>query len=384
MPSREGGVEVVVEELSTRMAALGHEVSVYSRKGHNVVGSEFDGPLFEQDEYEWRGVHVRQVPTIDIKGLAAVTSSYSSMRAAVASKPDVIHVHAEGPSAAIGMARRAGIRAVATIHGLDWQRAKWGKLASRYIKHGEAVAAKKADEIIVLSEGVRAYFLSEYGRETRFVPNGITPVPPVKPHVIRQKYGLEEDGYVLFLGCIVPEKGLHYLVEAWRQVNTGMCLVIAGGPSDSQKYYEQILQRAKGDARVLLVGFVQGQELRELYSNAAVFVLPSDFEGMPMGLLEAMSYGRCCLTSDISECVDVLAETGVTFAKGNVASLAHELTRLLKDKELRVGLGLRALERVSAKYDWDSVVERTLELYQHKTANEGAGRWPGKESSTVR
>lgn len=154
MPSREGGVEVVVTELATRMAALGHDVTVYNRGGHNVAGAQFDARPVSW----YQGVHIKTVRTLDVRGLAALTSSFTATKAALADKPDLIHFHAEGPCACIGMARRAGVRTIATIHGLDWQRAKWGKLASTYIRHGESVAAHQADEIIVLSKNMRDYF----------------------------------------------------------------------------------------------------------------------------------------------------------------------------------------------------------------------------------
>lgn len=360
MPSREGGVEVVVEELSTRMASLGHEVTVYSRRGHNVAGVEYDGVKVT----EYKGVIVKEVPTLDVRGLAALTSSYYATKAALADKPDVIHFHAEGPCAMIGMAKRMGVRTVATIHGLDWQRAKWGKIASCYIKHGEAIAAKQADGVIVLSENVRDYFQREYGRETVFIPNGIDPKHPVAPEIIKARYGLKSSGYVLYLGRIVPEKGLHYLLEAFAGIDTDKRLVIAGGSSDSGSYFDEIRHAAQADTRVLFTGYVQGAELDELYSNCMLYTLPSDLEGMPMSLLEAMAYGCCCLTSDIPECAAVLDGTGATFRAGDVESLRKKLEELINNPEAAMRMGEQARERAMSKYDWDQVVEKTLALYE--------------------
>ncbi len=220
IPSREGGVEVVVEELATRMAALGHDVTVYNRAGHNVAGSEFDERANRGGDYEYHGVHIKTVQTLDIRGAAALTSSYFATKVAIADKPDVIHFHAEGPSAMIGMAKHAGIRSVATIHGLDWQRAKWGWLASRYLKHGEQAAATKADEIIVLSRSVQRYFEQTYGHKTNFIPNGVSIKEPVNADLITKRYGLTCGSYILFLGRIVPEKGVHYLIEAYKALDT--------------------------------------------------------------------------------------------------------------------------------------------------------------------
>jgi len=363
IPSREGGVEVVVEELATRMAALGHDVTVYNRAGHNVAGSEFDERANRGGEYEYHGVHIKTVQALDIRGAAALTSSYFATKAAIADKPDVIHFHAEGPSAMIGMARRAGIRSVATIHGLDWQRAKWGRLASRYLKHGEQVAATKADEIIVLSRSAQHYFEQTYGRKTNYIPNGVSIKESVNADLITKRYGLTCGSYILFLGRIVPEKGVHYLIEAYKALDTDKRLVIAGGSSDSNEYYEHVQELAEDDHRIIFTGFVQGRLLEELYSNAYLYVLPSDLEGMPMSLLEAMSYGLCCVTSDITECAEVLAGNGRTFPRGSADSLRRVLSNLIDNADSISRLSQHARAHVQSSYSWDTAVENTIKLY---------------------
>lgn len=183
--SREGGVEVVVTELARRMVELGHEVTLYDRSGSDVMtgcAADCRGRVID-------GVHVVPVKTIDKKGLAALSSSYFATRAAIKDRPDVIHYHAEGPCVPLPLAKLAGIRTVATIHGLDWQRAKWGRLASTYIKMGERAAATKADGLVVLSKSAQSYFQDVYGRTTTFIPNGIEPKQyrPVKQ--IKDKWG---------------------------------------------------------------------------------------------------------------------------------------------------------------------------------------------------
>ena len=279
IPSREGGIEIVVDELATRMAAKGHKVIAYNRKGHNVAGAEFDGNVHSANKpFVYNGVRVVPVPTFEAKGLAALTSSFFATLKAIAAKPDVIHYHAEGPCVMLRLAHWAGIRTVATIHGLDWQRAKWGKFASMYLKLGERTAARCADEVIVLSRGVQEYFQRTYGRSTRLIPNGIEPVESVAADLIAKKWGLVKDSYVLFLGRIVPEKGVHYLIDAFKRLDTGKRLVIAGGASDSAEYYESVRKAAGSDPRIVLAGFTQGAELAELYSNAYAYVLPSDLE----------------------------------------------------------------------------------------------------------
>ena len=245
IPSREGGVEIVVDELSARMSARGNRVVVYNRKGHNVAGAEFDDTVNASDKpFSYQGVHVVPVTTFDAKGMAALSSSFFATLKAIAAKPDVIHYHAEGPCVMLRLAHWAGIRTVATIHGLDWQRAKWGRFASTYLKFGERTAAKCADEVIVLSRNMQEYFKNTYGRDTRFIPNGIERKQLVTAQEITSEYGLHKDDYILFLGRIVPEKGVHYLIDAFGKLDTDKKLVIAGGSSDSTEYYEQVKQMA--------------------------------------------------------------------------------------------------------------------------------------------
>jgi glycosyltransferase involved in cell wall biosynthesis len=358
--SREGGVEVVVTELAKRMAALGHEVTCYDRSGSDVM----TGDVAETRERIIDGVRVVPVKTIDKKGLAAASASYYATKAAIADKPDVIHFHAEGPCVCLPLAQRAGIRTVATIHGLDWQRAKWGKLGSAYIKHGERAAVKSADEIIVLSRSAQEYFEQIYNRKTVFIPNGINPKESRPADEIRQRWGLEDGSYVLFLGRLVPEKRPELLIDAFKNIETDKRLVIAGGGSDTSKYEQQLHAQAKSDPRVLFTGFVTGEPLAELYSNAFCYALPSDVEGMPMSLLEAMAYGRACITSDIPECSDVLAGTGVMFSCGDVSALREVLTTLLANPVHVIELGAAAKARVESEYGWDSVVKQTLGVYK--------------------
>ena len=371
IPSREGGIEIVVEELATRMAARGNRVVAYNRKGHNVAGAEFDDTVNTSNEpFFYRGVHVIPVTTVDAKGMAALSSSFFATLKAIAAKPDVIHYHAEGPCVMLRLAHWAGIRTVATIHGLDWQRAKWGKFASTYLKFGERTAARCADEVIVLSRNMQEYFKNTYGRDTWFIPNGIERKQPVAAQKITNKYGLHKDDYMLFLGRIVPEKGVHYLIEAFRKLDTDKKLVIAGGASDSTEYYEQIKQMAAQDPRIILTGFVQGRMLQELYSNAYIYVLPSDLEGMPMSLLEAMSYGNCCLTSDIAECAEVVGDKAASFAHGSADALYEALQDLVQHPQKVQEYKDQAADFITGKYSWDSVVDQTLALYEGKKGGE--------------
>lgn len=361
IPSREGGIEIVVEELSTRMVALGHEVTCYNRRGHHVSGREFDAGRLDA----YKGVNLKSVLTIDRRGLAALTSSFFAAFRVAFGKYDAVHFHAEGTCAMLWLPKVFGKRCVATVHGLDWKREKWkGGFASKYIKFGEKVAVKFADEIIVLSKSVQNYFKQTYGRETRFIPNGVNRPEVIEANLITKNFGLIKDSYILFLGRIVPEKGLRYLVEAYRKLNTDKKLVIAGGASDTDDFMNEIKALANGDDRIIFTGFVSGQTLEELYSNAYIYTLPSDLEGMPLSLLEAMSYGNCCVVSDIAECVEVVEDKAVVFKKSNVADLKEKLQMLCDDNSLTQKYKNVATEFICQKYSWDDVVSKTIELYE--------------------
>lgn len=356
IPSREGGVEVVVEELATRMAALGHSVTCYNRSGHHVSGKAYDG----SNARSLKGVRIKKVPTLDKKGLAALTSSFFASLACAFGRYDAVHIHAEGPAAMCLIPKLTGKKVVVTVHGLDWARAKWSRAASAYIKFGERQAVRHADHIIVLSRDVKNYFMETYGRKTIFIPNGATRPERREPDLIRQ-WGLEKGSYVLFLGRIVPEKGISYLIEAWKGISTDKKLVITGGSSDTEDYMNE-MKRLAGD-NVIFTGFQQGEVLDELYSNCYIYCLPSDLEGMPLSLLEAMSYGCCCLVSDIPECTEVVGDKAAVFRKGSTADLREKLRELIENEELAEHYRKGAADYILKKYDWDKITGKTLSLY---------------------
>lgn len=360
IPSREGGIEIVVEELATRMAKKSHSVTCYNRKGHNVAGSEFDGTKLKT----YKGVTLQEVFTIDKRGLAAMTASVSASLRAALGNYDVVHIHAEGPAFMCWLPKLFGKKVIVTIHGLDHQRAKWGKFASWYIRSGEKNAVRFADEIIVLSKGVQDYFQNTYGRTTRFIPNGVNKAKLRKARQITEKWGLTKDSYILYLGRIVPEKGERYLIEAFKHTKTDKKLVIAGGSSDTQAFMDELKSLAKDDDRIIFTGFVQGEILEELYSNPYIYTLPSDLEGMPLSLLEAMSYGNCCLTSDIPECAEVVEDKALLFRKSDVSDLKTKLQNACDHPEMVETYKAQAEEFIRRKYNWDDVVEKTLKLYQ--------------------
>lgn len=360
IPSREGGIEIVVEELSTRMVNLGNNVVCYNRIGHHIAGNDFD----VEKRSDFKGVVLKDVFTVNRPGLAAMTSSvFSSIRAAFG-KYDVVHIHAEGPAFMCWLPKLMGKKVVVTIHGLDWARAKWGKFASWYIKRGEKNAVKYADVIIVLSEGVKNYFWKTYHRETKFIPNGVDKPEIKKAKLIKEKWGLEKDTYILYLGRIVPEKGEKYLIDAFKKIKNDKKLVIAGGSSDTSSFMSELKSMAKDDYRIIFTGFIQGRVLEELYSNAYVYCLPSDLEGMPLSLLEAMSYGNCCLVSNIPECTEVVEDKAVIFCMGNTESLQEKLEWLISNPNEVDRYKNVSADFICKKYNWDDVVDKTLKSYR--------------------
>lgn len=359
IPTREGGVEIVVSELSTRLVVKGHRVDAYNRRGSHVSGKEFVSRIGK----EYEGIRIITIPTFENKSLNAIVYSFLASVRALFGGYDIIHYHAEGPCAMLWLPKLFGKRVVATIHGLDWQRSKWGNFASRVLKFGEKMASRHADEIIVLSANMQDYFKKTYGRDTVYISNGIARQERVKAEKIAKKWNLHEEEYILFLARIVPEKGAHYLIEAYKQLRTDKKLVIAGGSSHSMDYFQELKALAGQNENIIFTDFVGGRDLEELFSNAYVFVLPSDVEGMAIGLLEAMSYGNCCLVSDIPENTEVVENKAISFKRSNVQDLKKQLEELIADPEKVKQYKKEAADFICQKYNWDCIVDKTVDVY---------------------
>ena len=366
MPSREGGVEVVVEELATRMVERGYEVTCFNRMGHHVSGRQYKNEKVKK----YKGVRTVMVPTINKRGLAATSASISASFMAAYGNYDLVHFHAEGNCVFMWLVKLFGKRCIATVHGLDHQRAKWGKFARWYILLGEKVMVKYADEIIVLSQNVQNYFKDKYNRNTIYIPNGVNEPENVEADEITKLYGLKKDDYILFLGRIVPDKGITYLLDAYIKLEEKLGdklskkLVIAGGSSDTAEYQKELKGKAAGHEKIVFTDFIQGRVLRELYSNAYIYCLPSDLEGMPLSLLEAMSFGNCCLISDIPECISIVDDKAVSFEHSNEKSLEEQLEKLIFDEKSVHEYKKNSSNYILDKYNWEYVVDKTLILYQ--------------------
>lgn len=358
IPSNEGGIEKGVEQHAVRMVAHGNYVVAYNRCGHNVFGKEYDGKRLRS----YKGVKIVTIPTTNGKTCVPIYSLLATLHAIIC-RYDVISYRASGSCAMIPLAKLFGIRCVASLHGIDSQRDKWGGFARKYLEFGERMAAQKADVCLVLSRNMKEYIKDKYAKKAVLFANGVDAPEKKECNIIKEQFGLNKEDYLLSLGRIVPEKGLHYLIEAFRESNTNKKLVIAGGAEANSEYYEQLREMAKGDERVKFVGFVKGDTIAELYSNAYVFILPSNLEGMANALLEAMSYGNCCLVSDILENTEVVGNYAPHFKKGNVNDLRYKLQELLDNPQLVMQYKENAADYILKRYNWDKVVEQMLEVY---------------------
>lgn len=351
IPGREGGIEVVVEELSVRMASLGHRVYAYNRKSRRVPSRK-----------EFKSVRIITIPTIEKKSTDALIYSFFATIHALFGKYDVIHYHALGPSVMLIIPHLLRIPTVVTVHGLNYKTPKWRGIGEKYIYLGEKIVAKYADEIIVLSQKQKEYFKNVYNREAIFIPNGITLNTLLDPNIIKKKWGLKKQGYILMVSRIVPGKGIEHLVEAYKRIDTDLPLVLAGESRFATGFYNSLKEQIAEESKILTVGFISGDTLQELYSNAALFVFPSEAEGMPLSLLEALSYNIPCLVSDIPENLEVSKEYAQSFRAGDIDDLERQLKNcLVHRKELFVR---ESRSYIKENYNWDQVVRKTLKCYE--------------------
>lgn len=350
VPATHGGVERHVQELATRLVGMGHEVVVFTRPNYS-----------NPSEVDFRGVTLKSLPTIGSKHLDAIVHSLICTFYCWGGGFDVVHYHAAGPTLASPLARLRGRAAVSTIHGQDWRRGKWGGFASGMLRFAEWVALRVPNATICVSESLAEQLRRESGRQVAYIPNGVS-IDPGDDTSVLQEFGIEDRHYLLFAGRLVPEKGLHYLLRAMGSVATQAILVVAGGTSMSDEYIAE-LKALAGD-NVVFVGYQYGARLAALFRHADLFVLPSDVEGLPIVLLEAMAYGAPVLASDIAPNVEVLGNQGEYFRAGDVEDLARRL-RDLEGARDRLRSNAAALKAGAlAEYDWDVVARETEDVYR--------------------
>ena len=348
IPAIMGGVETHCEELFPRVVALGYDVTVMRRSSY--VADSLT---------EWHGVKLMDIPTPRKKAFEAIVHTVRAVIAARRLGADVVHIHAIGPALVTPLARLLGMKVVFTHHGPDYDRDKWGTAAKMMLRLGEMLGCRFANRVIVISDVIRNLIASKHGRTkgVSLIYNGVPAADKCHFPEYFSELGITEGNYVLGMSRFVPEKNLHHLIEAFSRVKSeGLKLVIAGD-SDFPDEYSEGLKRQAREAGVVLTGFVKGQKLHSLLTNARCFVLPSSHEGLPIALLEAMSYGLPVVVSDIPANLEVGLAEECYFPVGDVDTLASRL-RVLCDAPVE------RIDYDMAKYDWDQIAKEVSDVYR--------------------
>jgi glycosyltransferase involved in cell wall biosynthesis len=361
IPAKEGGVERHVEDLAVRLSGEGVSVLAYSRKNYTGVVDK---------TYKYKGVKVVNLPGIPTKNLDAITHTFLACFHLLFRKVDVIHFHSIGPSSLIWLVKILKPRTpvVATFHTQCYLHQKWSNLAKAYLKFGERMCCKWADEVIAVSEGLKDYAKRIYGRRANYLPNGITADKKHREAGEIKKWGLDKGNYILTVSRLVRHKGVHYLVDAYKQLNTDKKLVIVGGSSNTDDYVRELKEKAGGDPNIIFTGSQSGMILEELFSNACLFVQPSESEGLSIALLEAMAYGLPIITSDIPENKEVIKETGLVFENKNTKDLMSKMEYFLSRPDLMQEKGRSAKIRVEENFNWDNIAKGVEDIYKRVTA----------------
>jgi glycosyltransferase involved in cell wall biosynthesis len=346
-----GGIEKYTEEVGSRLVQRGHEVVVYCSRHYGAK----DGI--------YKGIKLKTLPSLDSRSMQKLSLTLlSSFHQFIEPDIDVVHYHAIGPSIFCFLPRLIGRKTVVQSHGHEWMRAKWGWTGKTFFKLSEYAAMFFPNKITAVSNVLKDYYENRYHREVVYIPTGITQPQIHAPNKIRE-LGLNGDDYILFAARHVEEKGAHYLIDAYQQINTNKKLVVAGDAQHEDVYKTLLRRKAAGNINIIFPGFVQGQILEELFSNASIYVLPSEIEGLPISLLEAMSYGCSCVVSDIPENKEALGECGFLFKNKDVEDLRRRLEELLSSKEILESKKESARQRVLNNYTWDSITNDFELLY---------------------
>ena len=359
--SKYSGIEAYYEEVGRELALRGHEVTVYCRS------------YFTPPQPTYSGMKVVRIPTIRTKHMETAMHTLLSSLHVLFSRNRIVHYHALGPSLFSFLPRLVGKKTVVTVQGLDWQRKKWNALASAVLRAGERASATLPNATMVVSETLRKYYEDRYGRSPHRIPNGTHLRERRSPSHLSD-WALDSGQYILFLGRFSPEKNCHLLVDAYERLDTNVKLVFAGGSSYTDAYVERLLRHASD--RIRFLPWVGGEELEELLTNAMLFVLPSDMEGLSLALLDAMGAGVCVLTSDIPENRELVDGAGFTFRRGDVEDLERSLRHLVNDRPARERAAQAAKTRIQNHYLWPDLARQIEAVYfqldhnhQQKSAN---------------
>ncbi|MBI4707256.1 MAG: glycosyltransferase family 4 protein [Candidatus Omnitrophica bacterium] len=347
-----GGIEKYTEEIGSRLAERGHDIIVYTMKHYGANGELY------------RGMRIINIPTLKTKSLEKIIASFiATLYQCFERNLDIVHFHAFGPAMFSIIPRLLGRKVVVQGHGLEWKRSRWKTFGRLFLKFTEIPSVKFPHIISVVSKVQQRYIREKYEKESVYIPTGVNPPQIQKPELIRQRYKLQGNDYILFVARLVREKGAHYLIEAYKRINTSLKLVIAGDAKHEEVYRSELLKLSGGNNNIIFTGFVTGQLLNELFSNSYIFVLPSIVEGLPTVLLEAMSYGNCCLVSDIEENLEALNGHGYTFRNKDVDDLCVKLNDLISDPGAVQSVKEPAKEYVLTNYSWENIASRFEEIY---------------------
>ena len=364
LPPKQGGIEHYCAEVYPRMVARGHEVDLFSRSSYT--------DYTWLTKYDFQGVRVISLPSWKLRGIDAFITSAQGALATNLKKYDVVHFHALGPSLFSFLPRIVNsTKVVVTCHGLDWQRAKWGNFSSQLLKMGEKTAVNFAHELTVVSDALKNYFLQTYNRDVVYIPNApVTYGKSDSKFAYTNSLGLQQGRYMLFLGRLVPEKRPELLIEAFSALKPlGWKLVIAGGVSNTKSFTSELLERIANDRDIIFAGELRGSRLWEIVRGAGLFVLPSDIEGLPLAMLEAMQEGIPIIASDIPPHRQLIGdERGILFEAGNIDSFIASLERATNNSSEMNFLASKAQQYVKQNYSWDLITSQYLHLYS-KTLN---------------
>ncbi len=352
-PGQRAGAERVLESVCPRLVAQGDvDVRVYCPQ------------WLEYGEPSYRGVTLTRVGGLRTKYGDTFTRSLLATLHELRSGGDVVHYHSIGSAPLALLPRLAGKRVVVTVHALDWQRSKWNGVGKWYLRFAEWASLRFPHRTVAVSEALRDDLQARHGRPVTYIANGAEPRHHRAVDDIAQ-FGLEANKYVLFVGRLVPEKGTHLLIEAFRRLppELGLKLAIAGPAWYESDYDRRLRQLADGDDRVVFLGEADDDRLAELYSNCAAYVLPSDVEGMSLSLLDALAYGAPIVTSSIPPNADLVGEAGAIFEAGNADALHDALHEVLTEPILAEKLRAAALARAGGDFDWDRIAPQWATVY---------------------
>lgn len=346
-----GGVESVTEQLGSKMVDRGHEVTVYSSRNYGT-----------EDGF-YKGIRIKTVASWNTKATHKLSICWNATCDVMRKRNvDIVHFHAVGPSLFSIFPRLAGIPTVVQTHGLEWKRDKWGIIGRTFFKLAVYTAVYFPNKLTAVSKVEKRYYEERFGREVVYIPNGIDPVEKAPPRWIYE-HGIQPGRYILFAARLVEEKGAHLLIDAFKKIDNDFQLVIAGDAAHAEKYKAALRRLAADDRRILFTGFLTGEPLAELFSNAYLFCIPSTLEGLPIALLEAMNYGNCCLASDIPENLEALENNGYTFRNRDSADLHRVLQELINNPEKVEEKKMPALRHVRRNYSWSRVADAMEALY---------------------